>query len=74
MTTIREVQAFLQQRPRLKRLRTGTTPVCSPVIPDTAVSGILLTLDITPQAVDFAAGNGCIDYQPSSVIFTRCAV
>ena len=58
MTTIREVQAILQQKAPFESAEVWDNAGLLAGNPDTAVSGILLTLDITPQAVDFAADNG----------------
>lgn len=58
MTTIREVQAFLQQKAPFETAEGWDNAGLLAGNPDTAVSGILLTLDITPQTVDFAADNG----------------
>lgn len=58
MTTIREIQAFLQQKAPFETAEDWDNAGLLAGDPDTAVTGILLTLDITPQAVDFAADNG----------------
>ena len=58
MTTIREIQAFLQQKAPFETAEEWDNAGLLAGDPDTAVTGILLTLDITPQAVDFAADNG----------------
>lgn len=58
MTTIREIQVFLQQKAPFETAEDWDNAGLLAGDPDTTVTGILLTLDITPQAVDFAAENG----------------